>query len=323
MSVLLLFIGFVVLVKGADALLEGGMSLGRKIGISELVIGLTVIAFGTSLPELIVNIFSSARGEGDLALGNVAGSNIANILLILGAGAIIRPLTVHRTIVYREIIFNVIASLMLVVLITDVFLFSTAGNPGLDRIDGIVLMSYFILFLYYSFNRRHLMSDKEIYGKRGGTSTTRAVLQIAGGGAGLFLGGQWIVGGAIDVANWLGASEAFIGATVVAVGTSLPELTTTLVAVRKGNVDVAVGNAVGSNLFNTFWVLGLSAFITPITLKNETLVDVFVAAAGGIILFLTMVFGRHRHQISRGEGAAFVILYGAYLITAAILGLND
>ncbi len=275
------------------------------------------------MPEMVVSIFSSAKGEGDLAISNIAGSNVANILLILGVGAVVRPLSVHRTVVYREIIFNVLASLMLIILIADVILLPGNGQAGLDQIDGAVLISYFLLFLYYSFNRIRLFAMEDaIKADSRHRQLFLSIAKVVLGATGLFLGGQWIVNGAVDVARLFNISEALIGASLVAIGTSLPELTTTLIAIRKNKADIAVGNAVGSNLFNVLWVLGLSAIIRPISLRDETLFDVFFAAVTAIVLFLTMVLGRYRHQISRSEGALFIGAYFIYLTTALILGLN-
>ncbi len=321
MDILALIVGFVVLVYGAEWLISGASLFARKFGVSDLIVGLTVVAFGTSLPELIVNLFASGESS-ELAIGNIIGSNIANILLILGVASILHPLSVHRTTVYREIVFNVGAAVVLGLLVSERFL-SAGGFQGLDRIDGIILISYFVMFLYYTFGKTSFGKpdngddkDAEDF------DTVRNTLKIIGGGAGLWLGGQWIVTGATGIAGSLGISDALIGLTVVAIGTSLPELAASIIAVRKKNVDIAVGNAVGSNLFNIFWVLGLSSLINPLAFNRELVADVGVNILVAVALFLTMVLGRYRHQISKREGIIFVSLYVAYLVFAVVRELS-
>ena len=320
-TLLLFLLGFGVLIRGAEWLIDGASVLAKQFGISDLIIGLTVIAFGTSLPELIVNLFASAESS-ELAIGNVIGSNIANILLILGIVAMIKPLTVHRTTVYREIIFNIAAAGILAVLVAERFL-SEGGFKGLDQIDGIVLVSYFAIFMYYTFGKvsTHEQSSRDkAKAKKDTINAGTVFLKIAAGIAGLWLGGEWIVNGAVEIAMFFNISEALVGLTIVAIGTSLPELAASVVAVRKGNVDIAVGNAVGSNLFNIFWVLGLGAIVRPIGFSDELIIDIVINSAVAIILFGSMTIGKYRHQISRSEGRFFVLLYVAYLVFAVFRG---
>lgn len=318
-------LGFFVLIFGAEWLIEGASVLAKRVGVSDLIVGLTVVAFGTSLPELIVNLFANT-GTGELAIGNVVGSNIANILLILGVASIIHPLTVHRTTVWREILFNVMAAGMLVVLVSERLL-SAGGFNGLDRIDGIILMSYFVMFLYYTFGKTTFGKAKEqattkdkVQHKTDNFNVGTVFLKMALGMAGLYFGGKWIVDGATSIAEIFGASEAFVGLTIVAIGTSLPELAASVVAVRNKKVDIAVGNAVGSNLFNIFWVLGLSAFIKPLPFSDSLFQDVIIMLLVAIALFLVMIFGRTRHQINKAEGIVFVSLYGVYLVYSVLKG---
>lgn len=317
LTLVLFVVGFGALIRGAEWLIEGSKILAQQFGVSDLIIGLTVVAFGTSLPELIVNLFASAESS-ELALGNVIGSNIANILLILGVTATIRPLTVHKNLVYREVLFNIAAAVMLGVLVAERFL-SEGGFKGLDHIDGIVLMSYFAIFMYYTFGkvttkRQDDEADEEAHTLNLGTVFTKIVLGIVG----LWLGGEWIVNGAIEIASFLGVSDAMIGLTVVAIGTSLPELAASIIAVRKGENDIAVGNIVGSNLFNILWVLGLGAFIRPIGFSDDLIIDIGVNLVVAIILFSSIAFGKYRHQISRFEGHIFVALYILYVISVVI-----
>ena len=314
-TLLLFLLGFGALIRGAEWLIEGSSVLAKQFGISDLIIGLTVIAFGTSLPELIVNLFASAESS-ELAISNVVGSNIANILLILGVASIIKPLSVHRTTVYREIIFNIGAAGILGVLVAERFL-SEGGFKGLDHIDGLVLISYFAIFLYYTFGKvstKDQSARERAKAKADTINVGNVFLKIVGGVVGLWLGGEWIVNGAIEMASFFGVSDALVGLTVVAIGTSLPELAASVVAVKQGNVDIAVGNAVGSNLFNIFWVLGLGAVVRPIGFSDDLVVDIVINVVVALILFSTMAFGRYRHQISRSEGKMFIALYIAYLL---------
>ena len=319
MEYIFFVLGFFILIFGAEWLIEGASVLAKRIGISDLIVGLTVVAFGTSLPELIVNLFANT-GTGGLAIGNVVGSNIANILLILGVASIIHPLTVHRTTVWREILFNIFAAAMLAVLVSERLL-SAGGFNGLDRIDGIILMSYFVMFLYYTFGKTSLGNTKEKASEKNKTQDETEnfnigtlFLKMAGGMAGLYFGGKWIVDGAISIAEVFGASEAFIGLTIVAIGTSLPELAASIIAVKNKKVDIAVGNAVGSNLFNIFWVLGLSAYIKPLPFSDSLFQDVIIMLAVAVALFLVMILGKTKHQINKTEGIIFVSLYALYLL---------
>lgn len=324
MEYVLFFVGFVALIRGAEWLVEGSTRLARQFGISDLIAGLTVVAFGTSLPELVVNLFANKESS-ELAIGNIVGSNISNILLILGTVAIMRPLSVHATTVYREIIFNIGAAAMLAVLVAERFL-AEGGFSGLDHIDGIVLMSYFAIFIYYTFGRIPRGKLKKLTRLEGKEKKAKTInladifTKIIVGAFGLWLGGQWIVNGAIEISQLFGISDALLGLTVVAIGTSLPELVASIVAVRKGEVDVAVGNAVGSNLFNIFWVLGLSAFISPLAFRDTLVVDILVNLGVACVLFLAMILGPHRHQISKVEGRVFLSLYFMYIVFAVYRG---
>jgi len=323
-TLLLFVVGFVALIRGAEWLIEGSTVLAKQFGISDLIIGLTVIAFGTSLPELIVNLFASAESS-ELALGNVVGSNIANTLLILGVVGLIHPLTVHRTTVYREILFNIGAAGALGILVAERFL-TEGGFKGLDRIDGIILMSYFAIFMYYTFGKVALVDpnahkDKAEEEKPKSTINFGSVfIKIALGTVGLWLGGEWIVNGAIEIATFFGISKGLIGLTVVAIGTSLPELAASIVAIRKSSVDIAVGNVVGSNLFNIFWVLGLGAFVRPLGFSDDLVLDIAINFGVALILFGTMVIGRTKRQINKTEAHMFLFLYVAYLVFAVVRG---
>lgn len=312
------------MIKGADLLVDGASVLAKRLGISSLVIGLTVVAFGTSLPELIVNLFASSEGANDIVIGNIVGSNISNTMLILGVAGLLHPLTIHRTVVYREIIFNIMASGVLAVLVADAWLGEGTGFTGLDRIDGIILMTFFILFLYYTFGRSqtslHSAADSATHHEK--VDVPSSFLRIAGGAFGLMLGGQWIVNGAIEIATLFGATETLIGLTVVALGTSLPELATSVVAVRKGEVDVAVGNAVGSNLFNILWALGLTAFVHPVSIHDDQMIDILTLVGIATVLFVMITIGKVRHQIDKPEAKTFLVIYASYIIFSILRGFD-
>jgi len=310
-SYILLPIGFVLLIKGADLLVDGASSIAKRLGISSLVIGLTVVAFGTSMPELIVNIFAGLQGNTDLAIANILGSNIANILLILGVSAAIFPLAVKKGTVWREIPLSLLAVIVLALLVNDVVIDKIAPSE-LTRIDGFVLLSFFIVFLYYIFGTSKTEESKEETAIRE-QSFLKSFLLVAGGFIGLALGGKLIVDSAVSIASSLGVSQALIGLTVVAIGTSLPELATSAVAAFKKNPDIAVGNIVGSNIFNIFWILGISAIISPLPFSPALMRDVWVVLAVTIVLFAFMFIGK-KHILKRWQGVVFILAYITYIV---------
>lgn len=310
-EIILLVIGFVLLIKGADFLVDGASSIARRLKISDLVIGLTVVAFGTSTPELFVNIIASIKGNSGIAIGNILGSNIANILLILGISSIIFPLSVTKGTVWKEIPLSLLAAVLLGVLANDQ-LIDKNGFSALTRIDGLVLISFFIIFLYYSFSiaKRVEGMDEHVPTREHGL--VKSSLLVIAGLAGLAVGGKWITEGAVHIASILGVSQSFIGLTVVALGTSLPELAASAMAAYKKNAEIAVGNVVGSNIFNIFWVLGLSSLIKPIPFEPRSNIDIGVTISASVFLFITMFTGKKR-LLDRWEGIIFVILYVSYI----------
>jgi len=309
---ILLVIGFILLIKGAGLLVDGASSVGRKLNISDLVIGLTIVAFGTSTPELFVNIFASIKGNADIAIGNVLGSNIANIFLILGVSAIIFPLAVGKGTVWKEIPLSLLAALLLGVMAND-RLIDKSEISALTRIDGLVFLAFFIIFMYYSFGiaKRIEGIDNHVPQKQYGL--LKSVLLIITGLVGLGVGGNWIVGAAVHIASRLGVSQSLIGLTIVAVGTSLPELATSAVAAYKKNAEIAVGNIIGSNIFNIFFVLGLSAIIKPLPFNPGSNIDIGVVILASLLLFLWMFTGKKR-SLDRWEAVVFLILYSGYII---------
>ena len=278
-----------LLIKGADYLVTGASSLAFKLGIAPLVIGLTIVAFGTSAPELIVNLLASFSGNTDIAIGNILGSNIVNILVILGVSAIIYPLTVRKSTVWKEIPFALLAVVVLAFLASDA-LIDGAATSWLTRIDGLILISFFAIFLYYIVGIAK-QSPEDTLEKPADLSLMRSGLLILVGLIGLVVGGKWIVDGAIVFAQSLGVSQALIGLTIVAIGTSLPELATSVVAAYKKNTDIAVGNIVGSNILNIFWILGISAFITPLPFAPVMTIDILVTLFASLLLFLALFVG--------------------------------
>ncbi|PIT92674.1 MAG: sodium:proton exchanger [Candidatus Harrisonbacteria bacterium CG10_big_fil_rev_8_21_14_0_10_42_17] len=318
LTIFLFAVGFIFLIKGANLLVDGSSSIGKILGIPNLIIGLTIVAIGTSAPELFVNIIASIQGNGDIAIGNILGSNISNILLILGIAAIITPLEVHRDSVWRDIPFSLLAILVTGFLVNDVLIDGKAISE-LSRIDGLILLSFFAVFMYYTFS----------IAKGGNRGTDpiekfgipKSLLLIGIGLIGLALGAKWVVDGGVIIAETIGFSETFIGLTLIAFGTSLPELVTVIVAARKGQTDLAIGNIVGSNIFNLFWVLGFSSVISPLTFKPETNSDIGMVIYASLLLFLSLFVGR-RHIIERWQGIFFLIMYGGYITFLITQGYN-
>src|SRR5690606_11684784 len=263
MLIYILFaIGFVMLAKGADVLVSGASAIARRFNISEMVVGLTIVSMGTSMPELIVNVLASLKGQPDLAIGNIFGSNVANVLLIIGITAIICPLPLRRSTILSEIPFSLIATL-LVGFLANVAIFQNKPTMMITRTEGLVLLFFFLLFMAYIFNIAKTNKDPEIQDSPS-MSMPKAVIFVLIGIFALFLGGKWVVDGAVNIAQYFGLSESFIGLTIVAIGTSLRELVTSVLAAYRKNIDIAVGNVIGSNIFNLLWILGITAVVNPI-----------------------------------------------------------
>jgi cation:H+ antiporter len=308
----LLALGFVFLIKGADWLVDGASAIARKFQVSDLVVGLTVVAFGTSTPELFVNIVASAGGNAGIAIGNVLGSTISNIFLILGVSALIYPLSVSKGTVWKEIPFGLLAAVVLGLMANDRIIDGDSASR-LSRIDGLVLLSFFTIFLYYSFTIATAVEGMEDPFRGKARTPVHSIVLVVAGLTGLTLGGKWIVDGAITLATRFGLSEAEVGLTVVAIGTSLPELATSAVAAYKRNVEIAVGNVVGSNIFNLFLVLGISSAIKPLPFQTARNLDLGVVVFSSLLLFFFMFTGKKR-SLDRWEGAVFVALYIAYIV---------
>jgi len=315
---LLFLLGFVLLIKGSDFLVDGASSIARRLNVSDLVIGLTVVAFGTSTPELFVNIVASIRGNTDIAIGNILGSNISNVLLILGISSVIYPLTVTKGTVWKEIPLSLLAAFILGILANDQWI-DKGGFSVLTRIDGLVFLSFFIIFLYYSFSiaKRIEGMDEHVPARVYGLGMSLILMLI--GLIALTLGGKWIVDGAVHMALGFGMSESMVGLTIVAVGTSLPELATSAMAAYKKNVEIAVGNVVGSNIFNIFFVLGMSSFVKPLPFQTKNNIDIGMVILASLLLFVYMFTGKKR-SLDRWEGAIFIGLYVCYITFVIIRG---
>jgi cation:H+ antiporter len=310
LTYILFVIGFVLLISGANILVEGSASIAKKLNISSIVIGLTIVAFGTSAPEFIVNIFASVQGNTEIAIGNIIGSNIVNILLILGVSSIIYPLATQENTVWKEIPLSLLAAILLGVMVNDT-LIDGGTFSGLTRIDGIVFLAFFIIFLYYTFGISKVSgenTDLEIKEM----SYMKSSFYVAGGLLGLVFGGKWIVDGAIKIAEGFNVSQSLIGLTVVAIGTSLPELATSAVAAYKKQSDIAIGNVVGSNIFNIFWILGFSSVINPLPFSKDSAIDVIMTIVASLILFLIMFIGK-KHTVERWQGVIMVLIYVGYV----------
>ncbi len=300
-----------VLVLGADLLVRGASALAARFGMSPLLIGLTLVAFGTSMPELVVSMGGALRGSGDIAIGNAVGSNVFNVFFILGLCALVRPLAVASSTVWKEIPLSLLAALAVGAAGNDVWLSSEAVST-LSRGDGLLFLGYFAVFLAY------LLA---VFTGNGGAPAARptsrpgpgtSALLCLGGLALLILGGSWAVTSAAALARELGVSEGLIAVTILAGGTSLPELATSLVATRRGQLDLAVGNVVGSNIFNVFFILGASATVRPLAFDPRGNVDVAAAALGSLLLFAAM-FSGGRKRLDRWEGAVFLLTYIGYI----------
>ena len=311
LTYILFIIGFIVLIKGADLLVDGSASIASKHKIPTIVIGLTIVAFGTSSPEFIVNIFASAEGNTGIAIGNILGSNIANILLILGVSSIIYPLVTKKNTVWKEIPLSLLAVVLVGVLVNDAF-FNGSTSSALTRIDGIVLLTFFIIFLYYTYCISKVRREiTDIHIKQLGYF--KSIIYILGGLIGLILGGKWIVDGAVKFAELFNVSQKLIGLSIVAVGTSLPELATSVVAAYKKHTDIAIGNVVGSNIFNIFWVMGFSSLIRPLPFSRDCIIDILMVIFSTIILFVIMFVGKKR-TIEKWQGILMVLIYIGYIV---------
>lgn len=306
-QILLLILGLGILIKGADWLVKGGSELARKYKLSELAIGLTVVALGTSFPELIVNGFSAYHEQSDIVFGNIIGSNLFNIFAILGITGLISPIIVQSSTVWKEIPISLFAVLLLLFLSNSII----SQDEVLSRFDGIILLLFFCLFLIYVFKQLKNENTVSIQ-KQNKFSNFKIWAFILLGLGFLIAGGRLVVVNSVSIAESLGISETIIGLTIVAIGTSLPELATSVVAAVRKNSGIAVGNIIGSNIFNIFFIFGASTLIKPVDFNTKFNSDLYVLAVGTILLFLAMFSGKKK-RLDRWEAGILLLIYVGYV----------
>lgn len=310
MSYILLIVGFLLLIKGADTFVTGSSSIARTLKVPTLIIGLTIVAFGTSAPEAAVSITAAIKGNNDMAIANVIGSNIFNLLAVIGVAAIINPIKVQKSTILKEFPFALLAVVVLLILSHDTK-FQGFNKNSLTRADGLMLLALFSIFMYYLIEMA-ITSKEEMNIEQAkenvpiGKSITLSVLGVIG----IIIGGQIVVSSASNIAISWGMSQNLVGLTIVAVGTSLPEFVTSVIAARKGESDIAIGNVVGSNIFNILFVLGISSVIHDIQIQPIVFIDMLVMI---FITIITYILATTKRNINKGEGIFLVLLYGLYM----------
>ncbi len=304
-------IGLALLVKGADYLVDGASSLAKRFKIPELAIGLTIVAFGTSAPELVVNVLASIDGKSDVVLGNIIGSNNFNLFFILGIAGLIYPLIVNRNTVWKEIPYSMVAALVLLLLANDKW---TGGSHDvISRFDGAVLLVFFVAFLaYIALSLKQDGTTNVVEEETKLLPTWKTALYIVGGLAGLVYGGKLVVDNAIAIAQALGVSERIISLTIVSAGTSLPELATSAVAAYRKRSDLAVGNIIGSNIFNVFLILGMSAVVSPVAYNVVFNQSVYLLIGGTLLVFGAMFLGK-RKTLQRWQAGVLLVIFVGYI----------
>jgi cation:H+ antiporter len=317
-AVLLVIAGFACLIFGANWLVNGASALAKKYRVSDLAIGLTIVAFGTSAPEMVVSIIASVEGYADIVLGNIVGSSNFNLFFILGLSGLILPIRVQSSTAWKEIPISLFVAVLVLFLLND---FSLSGQSYLSRIDGAIMLALFLLFLYYVYGQmkkdQHMQATQEVATRM---SAGKIIMLIISGMAGLVIGGQLVVTNSVNIANSLGVSEKIVGLTIVAAGTSLPELVTSVVAAVKKNSDIAIGNVIGSNVFNILLILSMSSIIKPIAYNVKFNTD-FLILIGGTLFLLTSMLTGHRKKLDRWEAGllfGFYLFYTTYLVMLEI-----
>ncbi len=307
LSIVYFVIGIVLVILGADWLTKGASGIARRFGISELVIGLTIVALGTSLPEFVISLGAALKGSSGISLGNIIGSNIFNGLFILGVAALIAPIHFSAKMLSREIPFNMLATVALILVSGDI-LYGEADGGFITRNGGLLLLCFLMIFIRYTFS---ITNDDEESEGDAPITIGKALLFIVAGLAGLIFGGNLFVDGATEIARVCGLSEAIIGITIVSAGSSLPELAVSVNAARKGNVGIALGNVLGSSILNIFFILGCSATITPISLVGFSPIDYYVLLFSSLLIYMVTKFGG-KAVITRMEGVLLIAVYIAY-----------
>ena len=311
-DILWIVAGLVLILVGSDWLVEGASGVARKYGISEFIIGMTIVGIGTSMPELVSSLISAIQGHGDMALGNVTGSNICNILLILGVTALISPIKYTRSNIRKDIPFAILVSLFLMVMLYNCFgLFGEMGTPGISRVDALYLLLIFAVFMIDSFKSAKNGAEEEDASVKP-MPMGKAIIYVLLGLAGLIFGGRVFVDHTVSIAERFHVSEAFISITLMAVGTSLPELATCAVAAMKGKNQLALGNVIGSNIFNITLIIGTSAAISPFEIQSISTVDMGMVIVVVVLLWLA-AFTFKKKKLDRVEGVIFLLAYIAYI----------
>lgn len=313
LNILLLVVGFVVLVKGADCFVEGSSNLAKALGVSTLIIGLTVVAFGTSAPECAVSAIASFKGNSDISIGNVVGSNICNLLLVLGSAGLFGNLVCKKKIIERDVMYSLMSYVVLIIMCLSPMLM---GNETgiISRTNGALLLCFLIIYVY-SLVIEAKSSRKEKQPEEKRKLTFKDIIFIVLGLVAIVGGGELVVNSAKEIAREIGISDRVIALTIVAIGTSLPELVTAVMAVKKGEHDMAIGNVIGSNIFNIFMILGLSATINPLVFNVSSFIDMLIMFVAGISIFLLLTF---RKKIDRKGSILLLSLYIAYMIFLAV-----
>lgn len=323
MNYILLLLGFILLVKGADYFVDGSSSIAKRLGISSLIIGLTIVGFGTSSPEAAVSITASINNQNGMAIGNIIGSNIFNLLIVIGASGIIKPLFVEKSVLSKEFPFVLLVSIILIILSIDTFLFNTPINT-ISRIDGIILLLLFSLFLYYLIYSTIKNRKENLYKSETSTnieidsvktieknySMIKSILISIIGISAIVFGGNLVVDSASNIASSFGISDQLIGLTVVSIGTSLPELVTSVIAATKCKSDLALGNVLGSNIFNILFIIGISALISPIVVDSKLIIDATIMILSTILVYF---YAARKNNISKLESLTLLLLYFWYV----------
>ena len=313
-NIALFLVGLLAIIKGADWLTDGAASIAERFGIPTLVVGLTIVAIGSSAPEFVVSVLSAIQGNADIALGNIVGSNIFNILGIMGVTALVRPVIVQRSNVLYDVPFAVLSS---VAIAATVLLPDSCGIRELGRGEGILMLCFFAIFICYTLSIASSMKVTQEQKSSKSVALWKSILGVVVGLALLFLGGNWLVDGASGIASAMGISESIIALTIVSIGTSAPEFAASVMAAKKGDTAMALGNVVGSVVFNVFYVLGTAATIQPLSAKGITTIDIIILLASSVLLWIFCAFGKKNYTLTRTEGFVFILLmiaYYAYLI---------
>lgn len=311
MDILLLIVGLGLILAGANFLTDGSAAVAQRLRVPEFIIGLTIVAVGTSTPELVVSVLSAIAGKSDVAIGNIVGSNIFNVFVILGICALIRPLPLTRSTIRRDIPIGMVVSLLLFVLASDALL-HLGPTDRLGRGDGILMLILYVALMWYTIRAARRTEEAPAEGTKAQMAPWLAAVMIVGGLAGLVFGGEFFLDSATALARQLGVSESVIAITLVAGGTSLPELASSVVSLVKGKADMALGNVIGSNIANILLILGLSATINPLTMGGITTTDLAVVILTSLLLFLT-AFTFRRRAVDRWEGVIFLVIYALYI----------